>query len=53
MEPQGGEFKNSYREVVIMDLTTKRLSLFTSNIIVIPTPVSSSAPLLPEVRYVR
>lgn len=53
LEPQGGEFKNSYREVVIMDLTTKRLSLFTSNIIVIPTPVSSSAPLLPEVRYVR
>ncbi|CNG04774.1 Uncharacterised protein [Yersinia enterocolitica] len=36
-----------------MDLTTRRLSLLTSNIIVIPTPVSSSDPLLPEVRYVR
>ncbi|EHB19531.1 hypothetical protein IOK_17721 [Yersinia enterocolitica subsp. palearctica PhRBD_Ye1] len=36
-----------------MDLTTKRLPLFTCTIVAIPTPVSSSAPLLPEVRYVR
>ncbi|MCY1685371.1 hypothetical protein [Yersinia enterocolitica] len=40
-------------EVVIMDLTTKRQSLFTCTIVAIPTPVSSSVPLLPEVRYVR
>ncbi len=36
-----------------MDLTTKRLPLFTCNIVAIPTPVSSFVPLLPEVRYVR
>ncbi|CNK70106.1 Uncharacterised protein [Yersinia enterocolitica] len=36
-----------------MDLTTKRLSLFTCTIVTIPIPVASSAPLLPEVRYVQ
>ncbi|CNL75037.1 Uncharacterised protein [Yersinia aldovae] len=36
-----------------MDLTAKHLSLLTCTIVAIPTPVASSSPLLPEVRYVR